>query len=432
MTAAEVFGIGILHGYIPQILIAEAMFMSKLRRRKRFWLRLAVGLPVTVLLMIVIPNMIAKVTSGLFSLNIFLLSIALCAVLFENHFSDVVFCAVGAQLTQNLSYNVENLIYLPFAESICDAGWLCISVGSMLAVYAVSYFAFVRRMNPKGELYVGGKFVFPIAVSAALFVYLMQYLFQIYGIDRMWVTRLPLIVCCVFGLIMQFGILMYGSERNENEQLEYFLRQERKQYEATKNSIDLINMKAHDLKHHIRRVQSMSGYDKEELEEIAGVVENYESTVDCGNKTLDVILTEKQYRCQSEGIELSLIVQGEELSFVHTSDLVSVFGNALDNAIECELRTDEKEKRCIAVRVVRKGGMVSVHFENYCKEEPVFENGVLKTSKPDKGMHGFGMKSIRYAVSKYGGTVYAGKDGNLFVLDILLPVPENAKKEETK
>ena len=221
MTAADVFAITIYHGYIPQILLAEAMFTLKLRRRDKFWLRVAIGLPLAVFSMIVIPNMLALVVSGIFSLNIFLLSLGLCAFLFENKFTDILFCCVGAQFTQNLSYNLENLIYRPWADKISDAGWLCISLGSTAAVYALAYFACVGRMRSGDAVRVGKAYVFTVAVVNVLFVYILQYLFQYYEIDKMWITRLPLIMCCVFGLVMQFGLLAYKDEQAENARLEY-------------------------------------------------------------------------------------------------------------------------------------------------------------------------------------------------------------------
>ncbi len=430
MTAADVFAITIYHGYIPQILLAEAMFTLKLRRRDKFWLRFAIGLPLAVFSMIVIPNMLARVVSGIFSLNIFLLSLGLCAFLFENKFTDILFCCVGAQFTQNLSYNLENLIYRPWADKISDAGWLCISLGSTVAVYAIAYFTCVKRMRDGDAVRMSKAYVFTIALVNVLFVYILQYLFQYYEIDKMWITRLPLIMCCVFGLIMQFGLLAYKDEQAENARLEYFLKREREQYETVKNSIDLINMKAHDLKHHILRAQNAASYDSDEFNEIAEIVGEYENTVKSGNQTLDVILTEKQYRCKHNDIEFSVIADGAQLAFMHTSDIVAIFGNALDNAIECELRVPDKNKRCIALRVVKRGGMLSVHVENYCEEVPVFIDGLPRSTKGDDRFHGFGMKSIRYSVEKYGGTVQAEISGSLFCLNILIPIPENERVSE--
>ena len=59
---------------------------------------------------------------------------------------------------------------------------------------------------------------------------------------------------------MLYGFLAYKDEQAENDRLEYFLRQESRQYEITRHSIDLINMKAHDLKHHLAQMRAGGGY----------------------------------------------------------------------------------------------------------------------------------------------------------------------------
>ena len=36
---------------------------------------------------------------------------------------------------------------------------------------------------------------------------------QNYGIDALWITRPPLIFCCIAGLCVQFGLLTLKSEQ---------------------------------------------------------------------------------------------------------------------------------------------------------------------------------------------------------------------------
>lgn len=416
-----VFSVTVLHGYIPQILLAEALYTLRLPRRAHFGLRLLIGLPICLALAVVLPNLVAMVTAGLFSIIIFLLTLGLCWFLFESKWTHVLFCCVSAQFTQNLSYNLERLMEAPFGERLTLGGMFVLSVSSMALVYAVCYFIFSRRIK---EIRMDARFVLPMAVATGLFVYVMQWLFQVYGLDQYWVSYLPLVVCCIFGLCMQYGLLAYKDEQAENDRLEYFLRQESRQYEITKNSIDLINMKAHDLKHHLAQMRADSSYGQEVFSEISAAVEEYEHTVNCGNPTLDVILTEKQYQCEKHGIRFSMMVQGEELAFVHATDLVAMFGNALDNAIECEIGIAEAAKRCIALRAVRRGRMIVVHVENYCPNPVKMRGGLPVSTKGDAAYHGFGSKSIRYAAQGYGGTVRIAQENELFVLDVLLPCPQ--------
>ena len=106
------------------------------------------------------------------------------------------------------------------------------------------------------------------------------------------------------------------------------------------------------------------------------------------------------------------------------SDIYSLFGNAIDNAIEAVERIEDDEKRCIIVRVKKSRGMVLVHIENYYNGELSFKGGLPQTTKKDKRYHGFGMKSIRMIVEKYHGYFSTKSTDGIFSLDILLPVTE--------
>lgn len=310
---------------------------------------------------------------------------------------------------------------MPIGSDLTLWGMFGISVATMVAVYSVCYQIFARKMR---DMNMDIKYVLPIAIGTGAFVYVMQFLLQLYEIDGLWVSRLPLIVCCIFGLCMQYGLFAYKNEREENKKLEYFLQQESRLYEITRHSIDMINMKAHDLKHYLSRLKSGDA-NAEYIAEVTAAVEEYESIVNCGNSMLDIIFTEKQYICEKNGIPLSIMVQGKELDFVHSSDLVAIFGNALENAIECELDVHDATKRYIGLRAARRKDIVVIHMENYCERVVPIEGGLPLTTKKDIDYHGFGMKSIRYAVKKYGGEVQISQENNSFVLNILLPCPQN-------
>ena len=191
MDWSAVFSVTVLHGYIPQILLAVALYILRLPRRSRFRLRLCIGLPVCAFLAAVIPNIVAQFTAGLFSILIFLLTFALCCFLFESRWTHILFCCVSAQFTQNLSYNIESLVEMPLGEiSLWQTG--AISVACMALVYLACYMLFARRIK---VIRMDARWVLPMAVATGLFVYVMQFLLQVYGLDGMWVARLPLVAC---------------------------------------------------------------------------------------------------------------------------------------------------------------------------------------------------------------------------------------------
>ena len=113
---------------------------------------------------------------------------------------------------------------------------------------------------------------------------------------------------------------------------------------------------------------------------------------------------------------------GTLLTFMSVMDICSVFGNLLDNAIECELRIPDKKKRLIHLAVFSKKDFLIICCENYCPEPVNFRSGDPVTTKEDGNYHGYGVKSMRYTAQKYGGTMTIEAKDNWFSVNILIPL----------
>ena len=140
-------------------------------------------------------------------------------------------------------------------------------------------------------------------------------------------------------------------------------------------------------------------------------------------EVLDAILTSKSIYCQGQNISLTCVADGRALHFMDTIDISSLFGNAMDNAIESvrQIPEEESEKRLIHLSVVKQKGFVRIRVENYCEKEPVLKDGMPVTTKKDTRFHGYGLKSIQSTARKYGGSVTASVKNHWFELRILLP-----------
>ena len=53
------------------------------------------------------------------------------------------------------------------------------------------------------------------------------------------------------------------------------------------------------------------------------------------------------------------------------------------------------------------------------EDEIVFSDGLPETTKEDKNYHGFGVKSIRYIVERYHGTIFMRSEKERFLTDII-------------
>ncbi|WP_086314109.1 hypothetical protein A5821_001682 [Enterococcus sp. 7F3_DIV0205] len=195
------------------------------------------------------------------------------------------------------------------------------------------------------------------------------------------------------------------------------------QYVAYKENSDIVNRMCHDLKHQIDVIRAEDDPVRREhyLEEMEKEIIDFESPVETGHPVLDTILTRKNQFCLEHGIKLSCFVDGQLLSFMNVMDICSLFGNALDNAIESVQELPNKEQRLIHLRVDEKNGFVIIKLNNYSVNQIDIEDGLPETTKKDKMRHGYGLKSISQTVAVYDGTMTISTKENWFILKILLP-----------
>ena len=212
--------------------------------------------------------------------------------------------------------------------------------------------------------------------------------------------------------------------RFEKDTLQNITNMQYQNYKLSKESIDIVNQKYHDLKHQINLLKTGADTEKagEYLEQMEREIKIYETQNKTGNKVLDTILTSKSMHCQRHGIELKFMGEGQLLNFMEDMDISALFGNMLDNAIESVVKIKDRQKRLISIHVIQERKFIRIRTENYCEEDVQFQDGLPVTTKKDKRFHGYGTKSIKKIVEKYGGSVMAGKTDNWFELKILIPM----------
>ena len=212
--------------------------------------------------------------------------------------------------------------------------------------------------------------------------------------------------------------------RFEKDTLRNIMDMQYKNYKLSKESIDIVNQKYHDLKHQINLLKSGADSEKagEYLEQMEREIKIYETQNKTGNKVLDTILTSKSMHCQRHGIELKFMGEGQLLNFMEDMDISALFGNMLDNAIESVVKIKDRQKRLISLHVIQDKQFIRIRTENYCEENVQFQDGIPITTKKDKRFHGYGMKSMKKIIEKYGGSVMAGKTDNWFELKKLIPM----------
>lgn len=242
-----------------------------------------------------------------------------------------------------------------------------------------------------------------------------------------------LFVCCqVYDIVACFFLLISQRvQRNAvraNAALEksnLLWKQNERQYALSKENVELINRKCHDLRHQIAALsaeEGMSERRKQFIEEIRSMVDVYDSRMDTGNEALNTILMEKGLYCKVHNIQWTCVADGKILAFMDVVDLYTLMGNSLDNAIESVEKIADPEKRIISTSIWRRDDFGIIQIRNYFEGNIEIKDGLPVTSKGDTDNHGFGLRSMRKIVEKYQGTLSVKAEDNRFLLYIVVPL----------
>lgn len=221
----------------------------------------------------------------------------------------------------------------------------------------------------------------------------------------------------------QSRICEYFAEK-EADAVQAALNVQYEQYRSYQESLDLLHIKYHDLKHQITMLRTLASENERNqwIDAMERGLEESEPLISTGNRVLDTLLGAKILYGRKSGIRFTTVIDGALLDFMHVTDICSIFGNALDNAVRSVMMTDDPEKRLIHISVSSKRNFIYIEISNYCEEELAWEKGRLpESTKKDRKNHGFGLKSICYSAEKYGGSASVRFQENWFELRILIP-----------
>lgn len=424
-----------------EMLVADFLIAKSFKRRQYFYLRF-IGSSVACVLMTMLIEITFSLATGenfiyggsdnvfntvfkiFYYIAIFTMTF-LC--MFFSYDEPPAFIAVGCAVgyaVQFMAASLSQLLQLPsryMLQPWADVYDALIYVVTRVAVYVLMYFILIRR-HFQPALYKGNTKAKLLLLLFVVIVCIGLSRLAVDDTDRslmaMIVEPLYAIMCGILIIFVHFGLSANDTMHDKVADMAELLHNEREQYRLTKESIDIINLKCHDLKHQVARLRE--DVSEKHIAEIENAIMIYDTNVKTGNDTLDVLLTEKKLQCEAKKITFTCMVNGDVINFMDDMDIYSLFGNAISNAIESVSRIAEPTRRQISLKVRRVGNICSIHVENYYSGGIVFENGMPVTDK-DKNFHGFGMKSMLRIVEQYGGALNVTATDELFILDIALP-----------
>lgn len=361
----------------------------------------------------------------------FLVSVVICWFCFDDKLLHILYFCTAAYIIENFSsqiWNIFNLslfggselfnIYNDPRPFLCSA----LMVVTELLVFWCAIFILVNHFRKGYDFRVQHIHILIIETATLCIIVFLNYYATMRGYMNL-MTRIYAGIVDVTLLLIQFIFFKERQLQYENDVTSNLLKMQARQYEMSNENIDLINRKCHDLKHQIMLLNVFGGREVTEkiVSETADAVAIYDSYARTGNSVIDMMLTQKCLYCESKGIVLNYMLNGQRLAFIEDTDLTVLFGNALDNAIEA-VEQEDSMNRIIDITMAENGSFVALRFENYCSRTLNFEKGLPISTKTFDGYHGFGTKSIAYIVKKYDGQCEMSQDGNHFVLRILFRI----------
>ena len=136
------------------------------------------------------------------------------------------------------------------------------------------------------------------------------------------------------------------------------------------------------------------------------------------------ILTHLKRYAAEKGLEFDIQVFSDGEDFIAPLDLCTIFGNAMDNAIEGCLELPDAKERQISIHLTRRAGTLVLTFRNTFDHEVSFQDGLPMTTKKDKENHGYGVENMKRIAERYGGFLSCRAENQEFVLTILFPQEE--------
>lgn len=428
-----------------QFLVGTLLFSHGYTRKPHFAARMATGITIALLAFAAVLVPISRlpmqtlIGSVRESILIYAFLLAENYILLRNTFEESRRCILTGLMTgyayQHFGSQVCLCVYVLFSQNFDN--WILgglvfrfVEIWIFAAIAAGIYFLFARQANYTDKNGIQDKNVWLLSLCTIGLLLLLSSFRDYYQDESLpltLITRIFSMFCSVLLLLLRSGFFEQSHLQAEIQTIQQLHRREIAQYQQNKEMIDLINTKCHDIRHRLAQYRiHPDAITCEELAQLEKGISIYDCTIKTGNETLDVILTERSLLCQKMGITFSCIVDGSSLGALSPGDIYSLFGNAVDNAIEAVVQLPQEADRIISLNVRQRMGMLSILVENPYAGKVDFADGLPRTTKQDTQEHGYGIRSIQMIVRKYGGEMTVTAD-ELFHLSILLPISNHAE-----
>lgn len=415
-------------GYLIEVLAAELLFLHVYKRRNYFWWRLLGSVVLSVVIASRLSLEAASRPFARFFLLLMVIAISVACMLFcfeGDVFSIFASCVAGVASQHIANKLVAIAMVIPMVRSMCDIHFgyrIFTEVVMLVVVYLITYVLLAKEYVPeKSSIRLDA-----ISIIIVLICIGVNRLVRADEADPAYVlaTSVYAILCCIFALGIQFYLNKWQQEKTESLVVKELLSASEKQYEQWKAMVELNSVKVHDLKHMLHRIENYAekyNLDIPDLSPMRESIDGFSPLVKTGNEVIDVLLRNMDRLCRQQGVRLNCVSYTDSLGNFDSMSLYFLFANAIDNARAGATIASDKDKRLVDVSLKQFGDSVIIHVWNYFEGAITFSDDLPVSSNTEEG-HGYGLKSIKMIVDKFGGAMKVHTEEDVFHLNIILPL----------
>lgn len=179
----------------------------------------------------------------------------------------------------------------------------------------------------------------------------------------------------------------------------------------------------HDIRNNLINISNLTDEEsvKEYIQNIYDKANEISVNAKTKNRLLDVIINKYSLICKDKHIKLTTYVFNENLSFISDYDLSAILDNLLSNAVECAVK---EENPYVSLILERDERFTKILIRNSCSVKPTEKDSNLVTTKHNKKIHGYGLRSVKQALKNYDGELEWFYENNEFKMIVLIPKQE--------
>ena len=194
--------------------------------------------------------------------------------------------------------------------------------------------------------------------------------------------------------------------------LNQYVEQAKSHYEKTKSF-------RHDVRNHIVVLKELlqGGQTEQALHYIADMEDIAEELLflcRTNNPVVDILVGNKLGIAKGMGIDADCFLRLPYPCGLRDIDICIILSNALDNAIHACKNMDADAEKYIHVSGCIQGDFLMMEVENSYQGSSVFERGT-------------GLSNIKMVAEKYAGAMSVKTQGNVFILHVLLIIPQHSE-----